>query len=494
MKPASKETLDMLYINMGDTIKELFPMLIEAIGLIDQIDNYDQSSAIEEKQVADFRSILELQTCVLYSIIEICTNLRGDLRSTNNVEKRANLRYTVIVTSKLFKAAFSDKEKNNLWSRVVNTLNSGMAAEERKQYSSIEKAIREYNERYFVHDKDNRNLSVHYDYDPIVYYKYFCDLQEEKESVRICALLAILQPLNALLGTRIEVYKLLLPFLKTHVDTRLWEINNIFQDKSNVIYNKSGDTLIKFGNSIDRIMKSYQLPENNHEALSYLISEEEINRLKDARKYGNIGAILHFVYIDLCAAIRGYFSSDYYMEKQLHLIKINLLTYEGFKKIFRANPKVIENSYWKEHIYDVLNNSQDIELKKKLETTHFYLDEMDKDKNFLDDNLRNQYIHMNFDGDSQSVFIKVLLLRLNSNVELNNALKFIRILNNVIQLNGEALKLKSKLDTMETIDKFLSPINDIRDKIKSSKMSEEQKEQLFSTLDGVSNKISEIFE
>ncbi len=61
----------------------------------------------------------------------------------------------------------------------------------------------------------------------------------------------------------------------------------------------------------------------------------------------------------------------------------------------------------------------------------------------------------------------------------DNALKFIRILNNVIQLNGEALKLKSKLYTMETIDKFLSPINDIRDKIKSSKMSEEQKEQLF---------------
>ena len=29
---------------------------------------------------------------------------------------------------------------------------------------------------------------------------------------------------------------------------------------------------------------------------------------------------------------------------------------------------------------------------------------------------------------------------------------------------------------------------------KSSKMSEEQKEQLFSILDGVSNKISEIFE
>lgn len=303
-----------------------------------------------------------------------------------------------------------------------------------------------------------------------------------------------MQPLNALLGTRIEACKLLLPFLKTHVDTRLWEINNIFQDKRNVIYNKSGDTLIKFGNSIDRVMKSYQLPENNHEALSHFISEEEINRLKDARKYGNIGAILHFVYIDLCAAIRGYFSSDYYMEKQLHLIKINLLTYEGFKKIFRANPKVIENSYWKEHIYDVLNNSQDIELKKKLETTHFYLDEMDKDKNFLDDNLRNQYIHMNFEGDSQSVFIKVLLLRLNPTVELNNALKFIRILNNVIQLNGEALKLKSKFDTMETIDRVLTPINDIRNKILSSKMTKEQKKQLFSVLDGVSNKISEIFE
>lgn len=126
IKPVSKESMDKLYIRMGNTISLYTTILQEDLKYLSEINRQTETANMNTKQsLTILKNIIELHSSVLYTIIEVAAALRAEFRSEINLEKRANLKYLVAIISDFYKATFL-KPQNSLWNKItlfLSTLN-----------------------------------------------------------------------------------------------------------------------------------------------------------------------------------------------------------------------------------------------------------------------------------------------------------------------------------------------------------------------------------
>ena len=348
-KPISKESLSHLCDVLGNLNQEMFPLLQESINSLAVLNDMLSEGNKDQDSFNNYKNILELHASVLYVIIEAGSAFRADFHSEIVIEKRINLKYIVFIFSEFFKATFTSS--NGMWNKVSEYLLSlDKNKDLNEKINCINDRINTYKNIYYDKDKEKRDISVHYDFDINKLYKYHVDISEKAEAKRLSHFLSIVQPLSKLL---LLPSIILIVGLNKDIKTGSFATEKddiIFRKFKNDLYPKIGDSLQKFSTIIDKNMWIYNMPENLPKELLSSLGNNGLTKIREKLDNYKLGILLPYIYLDLGTAIRGYIKSESNIERRWNLIRINLIIYEGWKKIY-VPENAEEKSLWEKNIY-----------------------------------------------------------------------------------------------------------------------------------------------
>ena len=421
IKPVSKESMDKLYIRMGNTISLYTTILQEDLKYLSEINRQTETANMNTKQsLTILKNIIELHSSVLYTIIEVAAALRAEFRSEINLEKRANLKYLVAIISDFYKATFL-KPQNSLWNKITLFLSTLNIKEINKLVDVINKNRSIYENTYYINDKDNRDISVHYDLDVELLYNYISNISESDEVKRVCCFLDIALPLTEVLSISFALIN-----LNVRID------NKIFSEKvsDTQLLNSLKESYPQIGKNIkclstrlERVMHQYHLLHKPSSKILSLLERDSVRKLKEKSECIELALLLNYIYLDLSTAIRGYMSSECYIEKRINLLRINVIIYEGYKKIYHQKGK--ENStLWEHYIVCPISH-----IKNELFSVDRTL------KSYHIDDIRHKYIHMRNKNKFNLPDLWDAILTMDSYSELNKSKDFLQLLTKVIRLN-----------------------------------------------------------
>lgn len=482
-KPASDTTINNLSENMGNIIKECFPILRNCINGLLKIEQMLKTKSIDNNTHNHYKKILELHSYVLYVTIELACAFRADFHSSLTIEKRINLKYIVFIISEFFKAVFVSKNKNSLWDNVSKHLSSLKIG--KMEMAEIQLSIKQYENQYYSQDKDNRDISIHYDFDLVKLYKYLVNINEENEAQRLCDFLAIIQPLHSLLNLYSSIIVIQVQAEKTSTLSDSVSDADLFDNLKKKLYPSIGDSLLHFVDCLDKNMHTYTTLEKLPDNITAALGDSGIERIKAIRDYANTVILLHYIYMDLGSAIRGYLQSELYIEKRWNLIRINVIIYEGWKKIFKPQLGK-EKSLWEQYIYKPLIQNDDESVVKEVVSINSLLDSYKDDAHMK--NIRHKYIHLldRKKNNLPDLFSK--LLEQDPYHELNKSLDYLKLLPRIIKLNIKSMNLVSEAENSYNRKQLQEPFNQIKSKILESNMPEDKKIEILNIIEDGENR------
>ncbi len=354
--PASKETIENLYKNMGINFSLFVPLLSTYTQSLEQIDR-DNTKDEEE---ADFSELLlKLNTFSLLINLDLSAFLRADFRSISNPEKRCNLKYinVILIEGYSYLFGFKKQKKYALWSILKKTAEQIDDKDLINDINNIEKQANAFRDIYAERkDREDRNLSVHYDSDPQKVYDLLLNINEDVEVKKTNAFLEILENINILINNHIQKYHKTISSNPKNIC--IYEKINHFKDKNNKLFNELERSITSYSNQLDSIISKCRTSKNIQEKFG--LDDIFISELAPLVESVNPGIHILFIYLDLASAVRAYLSSEFYIEKQLNLRRIHIVCYEGFKHIYGYSDRDIEQSFWMCNISPILKTSTDI--------------------------------------------------------------------------------------------------------------------------------------
>lgn len=192
-QPASPETLEKLYYNMGKVIEDFSPILKINILRKESLD-----TNIQNDRNKILEALLSLNIYFQYMSIELSSLQRACHRADLPAEKRYNIKYINCVILEGYKYLYGYKRKKSLWISKIKPLLAIIQEQEfEKDYKDLENQIIEFGENNIT-DHEQRNLSFHYDPEPISVYEMLTELSEETEAQRMIHFLDLLQNISFL--------------------------------------------------------------------------------------------------------------------------------------------------------------------------------------------------------------------------------------------------------------------------------------------------------
>ncbi|WP_289133294.1 hypothetical protein [uncultured Bacteroides sp.] len=257
-------------------------------------------------------TVMEVYVLALYTIIAIATFFRGDFNSEYAAEKRLNLKYLCFVSTEFYKSLFIIKKPNTLWHKLESILSIGNHADLIEIIDEVNKASSRFRIGFF--SSKRRDISLHYDTDLDVVYTHLCEISEEDEAKQISSLLAILQPLSLVCSLYLHS-----EYPNGSVVTTIQQENIILKKFRKELYEKiyelTGSNIQSFAECLDQNMKTYHLIDRPE--VKDLLSADCHSRLSQFRECFKLGILLHYLYLDLGTAVRGYLRAENYYEQQL---------------------------------------------------------------------------------------------------------------------------------------------------------------------------------
>lgn len=482
--PASKTSLDNLSLKMGEIISDQFPILLNSILSYNnlRIDGNDKET------FRIYKDYLELHASTSYVMIEVAATFRADFRSDIAIEKKINLKYLVYITSEFYKATFITFKQSCIWERVSTFLSSLHIFD--GEIIKINNNIHKYKEKYYCSDRNNRNISVHYDFDLNKLYKYVSGISENAEAQQLVAFLDIVQPLNNVLS----IFKALLEkdvHCQPEITIPEEQIDlSLFETLKKELYPELAKTIQTFASHIDKNMKTYNIPDNLPKELSSMVNPEDMKRIKEIRDYAILGMLLNYAYIDLSIAIRSFLSSDSDIEKRFNLLRINVIIYEISKKIYIPKD---ENSLslWEQYICNFLCENGDEYIKAEINSVKSSIEEFVKDEQIK--KIRLKYIHVREKKQFNLPELINITLALKPYDELNKAKNFILLLSRIINLNIKVVNIINEIEHRKIQQEMMEPFNQMKLKISESKMTEDNKKTLTKMIDECRNSLQTKF-
>ena len=455
-QPASPETLEKLYYNMGKVIEDFSPILKINILRKESLD-----TNIQNDRNKILEALLSLNIYFQYMSIELSSLRRACHRADLPAEKRYNIKYINCVILEGYKYLYGYKRKKSLWISKIKPLLAIIQEQEfEKDYKDLENQIIEFGENNIT-DHEQRNLSFHYDPEPISVYEMLTELSEETEAQRMIHFLDLLQNISFFVHKYIEKYNAYI-----HIDTQsvlkyVFPFSNIdiFQNKKDSLYATLEGVIKNNSMRLDQFTLQQGFPAkiNQHlkdidQDLSFFISQ--------FMQVGKSAIQLTYLYIDLASATRAFISSEYTIEKQLSLKQINTIIYEGFNKLFGfENNK--DDSFWKKYIHPIAlednNKSTYEEFSTLTEELNIFQEEINKCGA-----QRQLSVHL----DKGIVRVYNMLHNLNPIKEFDKALRFLVILPKVLKFFTKCLHIvdasrktnyeKKMQPTYQNLDNILS--------------------------------------
>lgn len=467
--PASKESIQKLYENMGSNFSFFVPQLCCCVSSIESLEQIKENECENVNTLSLWKMLLRIHLFALLIDLDLSTFLRADFRYTSNPEKRCNLKYVNVITFEGYNYLFGfGKDKNNSIWQIFKILAEQINDDELiKDIDDLEQRAKEFENIYAQRkDRNKRNLSIHYDSDPLRVYNFLSQISEETETNRTNAFLKILDDLFVFVNKYILKFQIPLICSTSNYDIDIWETINHFPDNNGNLFNNLDEKLAYFGKQLDQIVALCQMPKTIPEKFN--LADTLTERLQPLVESIRPGLHIFFIYLDLASAIRAYLSSEYYFEKQLNLRRINVVVYEGFKHLYGYTESEHLKSFWQQKISSILKESTNTNLTDSLTKIESELKELAADKGINNKQLRECSVHYRYKNRDNTIELFHALVKANPLIEMNKALKLLKILPELIKLNtgsigvvynSEHEKIKSSNNkTVAQIDFFLTMI------------------------------------
>lgn len=432
-QPASPETLKALYENMGKIIEDFSPLLKtnilrqEALGI--NIEN--NTSKILE-------ALLSLNTYFLYMNIELASLQRACHRANLPAEKRYNIKYIncVILEGYKYLYGYKSKRRKSLWISKIKPLLAIIQEQEfEKDYKDLENQIIEFGENNIT-DHEQRNLSFHYDPEPISVYDMLIELSEETEAQRMIPFLDLLQNISSFVLKYIERYNTYI-----HIDTQAvlkyvfsFSDIDIFQNNKDSLYATLEGAIKNNSMRLDQFAWQQGFPAKINQHFKDI--DQDLNFfISQFMQVGKSAIQLTYLYIDLASASRAFISSEYVIEKQLSLKQINTIIYEGFNKLFGLEDNK-DDSFWEKYIHPIV-------LDDNNKSTYEEFSELTEELNIFQEGInkcgvqRQLSVHL----DKGIVEVYNMLHNLDPIKEFQKALQFLTILPKVLNFFTKCLHI-----------------------------------------------------
>ncbi|MGC4233083.1 MAG: hypothetical protein QM594_08895 [Niabella sp.] len=489
--PASKETIQKLYQTMGSNFSLFVPQLSNHISALERLEQPDENEAKNGTSVSVLKVLLKLNIFSLINNLDLNTFLRANLRSTSNSEKRCNLKYVNVIIFEGYSYLFGFRKdtNNSLW-KITKKLAEQINDEEfLKDINDIEQQAKQFEAIYAQQkDRDNRNLSIHYDLAPIKVYTFLSELSEDEEVIRANAYLKILESISVLIYKHIQKFQISFTCSINNYDIEMWESINCFPDENNKLFHELDEQIVYFAQQLDRIIAQCRLPGIIQEKLNLKFSFSE--RLQPLVESIYPGIHMFFIYLDLASAIRAFLSSELYFEKQLNLRRISIVVYEGFKHLYGYSNEHQQKSFWFKNISSILIKSEDNALLDSLTKIEHELKEIASDSEINNALLRERFVHYRYKDRDNILNLFHTLVKANPLTEMNKSLKLLNLLPKLIELNKNSTTLKYNLE-QENIksanNKTLAKIEDILSMIEQTKIDHEKKQEIKNYMNKIKN-------
>lgn len=494
-KPASKETIQRLYENMGTALSSNMSLLCSQVSSLECLEQLDENGCNNIKSLRLNIVLLRISVFSLLMNSDLSTFFRANFRTTSAPEKRFNLKHVNVITLEGYKYLFGfGKDKDNaIWSKLKKIAEQIDDAELTKDINDIEQHAKEFENSYALSaDTNTRNLSIHYDIDPLMFYAFLEQIGEDNEVNRASAFFKIIETLLTFFNKYISRFQIPLICSTNNYDIDAWEKINYFPNENNKLFSELGMQITSYCDMLDNIVTDCK-------KVKILQEKNEIFAKNLQPVIKSIYPFLHvqLIYLDLASAIRAYLSSEYYFEKQLNLRRINVIVYEGFKHIYGYTDTEQSKSFWKQHISSILISSMDIGLTDTLTKKEKELKDLALDKDINNMQLRECSVHYRFKDKDNILPLFHALININPIIEMNKALKLLRILPDLIKLNTNSLGVlnineseKIKLSNANIIGKFDSII----DMIEYSNFEIEKKQEMIANFNEIKNTIIALLE
>lgn len=340
--------------------------------------------------------------------------------------------------------------------------------------NSVRNTIAAFEAVYPLRDiREERRTSVHFNIKKI--YQHLVSMDEEVETVRANAILAIIQPLCELL-TKNPVLTYLLS-IKTRFQFNLpvfTEHKFSFSNNTKLIKSLN-ESIPNMAKKYDGVMLTYNMIREKKEILQSLIGQSAWKELDKKKHIADVGFLTIHLFLEIASALKAYLTSENIIEKQFNLIRINNITFDGFRKIYLSN-ETCGTSPW-QYVLDIIINGNDDANKTTAKNLDKQLNNLCLEDRFKDNPLRNYSTHICNDVTGMSNIPDLLkcMLKVDEMRELDNGLLFACLFKQIIDVENNALSQMSISEREETKKLFYKPFYDFKKKVEMTDMSEFQK-------------------
>lgn len=488
---ATKETIQNLYDNMGSNFSCFVPLLCDCVSSLENIEELNVSESENLEINSLWKTLLKLQIFSLIINLDLSTFLRADFRTTSNAEKRCNLKYMNVITiegySYLF--GFGKDKKNAFWNIIKNLAEQINDNEFIADVDGIEQQAKEF-ENIFVQqeDRNNRNLTIHYDSDPIKVHNYLSQISEEKETIRTSAFLKISDDITIFIKKYIQKFQIPLICSTNNYEIDIWEKINYFVDNNNKLFNELDEKLVHFAEQLDSIVAQCKIPMLVQEKLN--LDSTFLAGFQPLVQTIYPGVHVFLIYLDLASAVRAYLSSESYLEKQLNLRRVNIVVYEGFKHLYGYNDCDYLQSFWYRNINEVLKESTNSAQLDRLAIIEHDLKTLSLENDINNIQLRECSVHYRYKERDNIITLFHALIKSNPLIEMNKSLKLLNILPKLLEVITESISFKYNLEQEKiklSNNKTLAQIDNILSMIEQTKIDPENKQQIINSINNIKN-------
>lgn len=456
--PATSETRLLLYENAKKVIEDTSPILKEKI-LIKEILNKNT----EQRDFRIFDALLSVSIYLLYVNIKLAVITKACLRPSLNYEKRFNFKRVnnFILEAYKYLYGYGKKKKKSLWITEIKPILKLIPDEKfHSRYAFLTNHIDKFGKDNIT-NLEQRNLSIHYDLEPLLVYNMLTNISEEKEIQRMIVFMDLLKEIQLFILEYIGKHPPSVNIINTNSSKYSFSFSdfNIFRDKKEELNLSLKESIQNNSNLLDSFCSKQKIPKLIKQKFRDIDNKLSVT-IDELFEIQKVSIHLLYIYVDLATAMRNFIESEYSIEKQLSMSQINTIVVEGYNKIYGLNKS--KNSFWKMYITPVVFQSKNKELNTKFKSIEQKLDVLKtKVQSFSED--RHLSIHLE-QGIPKTYS---MLYNLNPLNEFSKAQEMLNFMNQLLEFLNKCLysiderRMINHQKDMESTNKIIDDIINI---------------------------------
>ena len=483
---ATTETIQNLVKNASLAVNDLYPVLKQDMEVM----------RISGSSVPVLLKLVpEMRMNVKFILIDLESTFRALMSAESGVEKRLqlkNLRADMHESYKLL-YGFGKAQQHTAWYRIGSELNAIQTDGQDEAVALLKQvydAISEVLLKIGIDDKENRDLSYHYDDDLLKVYQNILDSCDEEGACK--QLISVFDLLQAILlfCDEIELVEgsrgYNLPEVSKKADF-LISIQKLFAEKLSE-HGKLQDalkTILNGASRVDDVARMRKGIVNIKAFAKEKMPDSAFPEADEMDDMANVHLLLQIMLVDIASIVNGYLNSGSGPEYALNLRRLTITRVSTLSHLYGYGEFERNKSLWGKIIVMIPSDSDALLMESRIITEE--LDGLIDDK---DKELRTLYAHLMDKKKNNVPEIIASIKEANPYAELKKAESLIVVTSRIQRF------LKDLMDKMandahqraeESTARFLAQINSIRELADNPKCPQQLKETINNQMDFFEN-------